>query len=373
MILTLNDSKFICFFKDVSYLCCIEILGKEENILNGISSLCNCQAGKVIFRYVLSNLGWRKQIFMSIKIYLTNYQSPLLHKLLSLEFFLGPTIGAKMCLEGTREGECVLFKQGSYPVGAIGPVTFLWRPKSESEPFERQLWIWCHPSCYEELWKELESSFSQSENCEVQDMSVQLKYPMEGMEKGKTLSEITDSSVVNNNTKEENVSVDLKGRGDSVENESEKKKETDGPKGKRKQKKGKKQTSKKKESEEQFVKVVNRKSQIGKVSMSSLKDRLVRHRFIGPESQQVLARTLQVANIMFNSNETSYWWKEYYQDKKLSLGFNQQREFWDGVIQCQSAAELSPHVVIGLTVRDPRVFRAKIRNEFPDPDEGEEF
>ena len=64
VILTLSDSKFICFFfKDVSYLCCIEILGKEENILNGISSLCNCQAGKVIFRYVLSKFRMVKANF----------------------------------------------------------------------------------------------------------------------------------------------------------------------------------------------------------------------------------------------------------------------------------------------------------------------
>lgn len=306
-----------CQMIDVSYLCCIEILGKEENILNGASSLCNSQTG--------------------------------------------PTIGAKMYLEGTREGNCVLYKQNQYPQGPICPVTFLWRPKSELEPL-RQLWIWCHPSSFEELWKELETCLSLSEKCDVQDISVELSCSIEGIRKGQTLADIANSSVLNNNSKEDKTST-VTEEGDKQRDKSNESKETND---KTKKHKSKKHTSTGKASEEKFVKVINRKSQIGKVFMASLKDRLVRHRFIGPESQKILARTLHVADIMFNCKDSTYWWKEYYEDKKHSLDFNQQREFWDGVAQCQSAAELSPHAVIGLTVRDPRVIRAKKRNENSD-------
>lgn len=266
-----------------------------------------------------------------------------------------------MYLEGTREGNCVLYKQNQYPQQPICPVTFLWRPKSEQEPL-RQLWIWCHPSSFEELWKELEACLSLSEKCEVQDISVELSCSIEDMRKGQTLADIANSSMLNNNSKEDKIST-ISEEGPKQDDRSKEPKETQD---KTKKQKSKKQTSTEKASEEKFVKVINRKSQIGKVFMTSLKDRLVRHRFIGPESQKILAQTLRIADIMFNNKETSYWWKEYYEDKKHSLDFNQQREFWDGVAQCQSAAELSPHAVIGLTVRDPRVIRAMKRNENSD-------
>lgn len=309
-----------CQMIDVSYLCCIELLGKEENILNGVAPLCNSETG--------------------------------------------PTIGAKMYLEGTREGNCVLYKQNQYPQRPICPATFLWRPKSESEPL-RQVWIWCHPASFEEVWIELEKCLALSEKCEVQDISVELSCSIEGIEKGQTMADIANSSVLNNNSKKDKVSAITEEGHKPMKQEdtNDGAKET---KDKPKKEKNKIQKSPGKASEEKFVKVINRKSQIGKVFMTSLKDRLVRHRFIGPESQQILTQTLHVADIMFNSKESTYWWKEYYEDKKHSLDFNQQREFWDGVAQCQSAGELSPHAVIGLTVRDPRVIRARKRNENPE-------
>lgn len=202
---------------------------------------------------------------------------------------------------------------------------------------------------------------SMSEKCEVQDISVELSCSIEDMRKGQTLADIANSSVLNNNSKEDKMST-ISEEGPKQEDSKEPKETQD----KTKKQKSKKHTSTGKAREEKFVKVINRKSQIGKVFMTSLKDRLVRHRFIGPESQKILAQTLRIADIMFNNKETSYWWKEYYEDKKHSLDFNQQREFWDGVAHCQSAAELSPHAVIGLTVRDPRVIRAMKRNENSD-------
>lgn len=39
----------ISVLQDVSYMCCIEIKGKEENILRGVGHLFNSQNGKTIF------------------------------------------------------------------------------------------------------------------------------------------------------------------------------------------------------------------------------------------------------------------------------------------------------------------------------------
>lgn len=39
---------------------------------------------------------------------------------------------------------------GAYPYGAIGEVTFMWRPRFEHSN-DRVLWVWCHPEIRELL------------------------------------------------------------------------------------------------------------------------------------------------------------------------------------------------------------------------------
>lgn len=107
--------------------------------------------------------------------------------------------------------------------------------------------------------------------------------------------------------------------------------------------------------------------------MIFLKDRFVRYRFIGLEFQKILVQIFRIVDIMFNNKEIFYWWKEYYEDKKYFLDFNQQREFWDGVVQCQFVVELFFYVVIGLIVRDLRVIRVMKRNENFDTVLGKRF
>ncbi|CAL1288344.1 unnamed protein product [Larinioides sclopetarius] len=96
--------------QDLSYYCCIQLEGEETAFFKGLQSLIDCSRGNV---------------FLS-KIY----------------------------LDGTREGHTVLYHPECHPFKAIGPVSFLWRPASvpnESHQRRRKLWIWCHPSCHDEL------------------------------------------------------------------------------------------------------------------------------------------------------------------------------------------------------------------------------
>lgn len=179
------------------------------------------------------------------------------------------------------------------------------------------------------------------------------------MRKGQILVDIVNSFVLNNNFKEDKILIIIE-EGFKEEDRSKEFKEI--------QDKIKKQKSKKyifieKVSKEKFVKVINRKFQIGKVFMIFLKDRFVRYRFIGLEFQKILVQIFRIVDIMFNNKEIFYWWKEYYEDKKYFLDFNQQREFWDGVVYCQFVVELFFYVVIGLIVRDLRVIRVMKRNE----------
>ncbi|KAM5156940.1 ribonucleases P/MRP protein subunit POP1 [Mantella aurantiaca] len=101
-----------CLLQDLSYLCCVEVTGKEEELLKALSRLCNIETG--------------------------------------------PTFAAVPCLSGRRQGSLVLYKADKYPDGALGHVNFIWKPKSIPESCERrQLWIWMHPALKQDILKEL--------------------------------------------------------------------------------------------------------------------------------------------------------------------------------------------------------------------------
>lgn len=68
----------------------------------------------------------------------------------------GLTLTAKCYLYGTREGQVTVFKQDSYPYNAIAPISFIWKQNDESR---KTIWIFVHPSAYNELLKELTELF----------------------------------------------------------------------------------------------------------------------------------------------------------------------------------------------------------------------
>ena len=101
---------------------------------------------------------------------------------------IGLTVKAKTYLTGQREGEAVLYRPNAYPRGAVGPVHFLWQamPPDHAQLVEAggagegeekavsmeidsdgkllsghsmntsKLWIFSHPSMYEEVLKEVQ-------------------------------------------------------------------------------------------------------------------------------------------------------------------------------------------------------------------------
>lgn len=68
----------------------------------------------------------------------------------------GPTLMAKCYQNGTREGEVDLFRTDSYPSGALARVSFMWKPSDDAR---RTLWIFIHPSSYQEVLEEIISLF----------------------------------------------------------------------------------------------------------------------------------------------------------------------------------------------------------------------
>ncbi|KAL7835658.1 hypothetical protein SRHO_G00280050 [Serrasalmus rhombeus] len=101
-----------CLLQDLSYYCCIELQGPEEQLLSALSKLTSKDTG--------------------------------------------PTFAAVQCVSGQREGSILLYRPDQYPHQPLGPVHFLWRPHSAKSTY-RQLWIWAHPTLKQDLLPELQS------------------------------------------------------------------------------------------------------------------------------------------------------------------------------------------------------------------------
>uniref|UniRef100_A0A8C3TJI0 POP1 homolog, ribonuclease P/MRP subunit n=1 Tax=Chelydra serpentina TaxID=8475 RepID=A0A8C3TJI0_CHESE len=114
-----------CLLQDLSYYCCLELNGKEEELLKVLARMCSIDTG--------------------------------------------PTFAAVPCLSGRLQGSLVLYRADRYPEDVLGPITFIWKPKDGSGiPYEtRQLWIWTHPSLKQDILTELKAVFQCSEPVET--------------------------------------------------------------------------------------------------------------------------------------------------------------------------------------------------------------
>ncbi|XP_048214411.1 ribonucleases P/MRP protein subunit POP1 [Perognathus longimembris pacificus] len=105
----------LCLLQDLSYYCCLELKGKEEEILKALSQMCNIETGL--------------------------------------------TFAAVHCLSGRRQGSLMLYRANKYPGGMLGPITFIWNsariPGDTCE--NRQLWIWLHPALKQDVLEEIKT------------------------------------------------------------------------------------------------------------------------------------------------------------------------------------------------------------------------
>lgn len=101
--------------KDISFLCCIELIGPFHTLLSGLA------------RHTSSCSGL--------------------------------TFGAVSLLDGSHEGEIMFYEDGKYPYKAIGTLLFFWKPNEPSLSEERKLWLWAHPSFYQHVVNALASTF----------------------------------------------------------------------------------------------------------------------------------------------------------------------------------------------------------------------
>ncbi|XP_032104196.1 ribonucleases P/MRP protein subunit POP1 [Sapajus apella] len=104
-----------CLLQDLSYYCCLELKGKEEEILKALSGMCSIDTGL--------------------------------------------TFAAVHCLSGKRQGSLVLYRANKYPREMLGPVTFIWKSQRTTgdTPESRQLWIWLHPTLKQDILEEIKA------------------------------------------------------------------------------------------------------------------------------------------------------------------------------------------------------------------------
>ena len=174
----------------------------------------------------------------------------------------------------------------------------MWKPcqYSSNTIKGRQLWIWSHPSCFQQVIQTVQGCFiqegTQNESCGR----------TKGLEEWKDDKELSKKSTLNVFT-----------------------------------------------------------SKDGLVTVRSLKDCFARFKLTGPLTGAVLSQTLQPAQVdgsetkVTDHQDRALWWEQYFTNEDNKKMHEEQREVWTQLAACQSPAEVPPSLVLGLTVRDPRV------------------
>ncbi|XP_050351530.1 ribonucleases P/MRP protein subunit POP1 [Nymphalis io] len=86
-----------------------------------------------------------------------------------------------------------------------------------------------------------------------------------------------------------------------------------------------------------------------------------RIRLTGPKSHAVLVQTLKCVENMENVESND--WVQYLLKKKVNLLLKEKKEYWDKISSLTSPSQLSPRLIIGLVIKDPRWSRPSKRTK----------
>ncbi|XP_064196709.1 ribonucleases P/MRP protein subunit POP1 [Anguilla rostrata] len=274
-----------CLLQDLSYYCCVELQGQEELLLGALSRLTSTETG--------------------------------------------PTFAAGLCLSGRRQGSAVLYRADQYPTQPLGPVLFLWRPRSAGS-IHRQLWIWVHPSLKQDLLPELQLVCQCSEAV-VPPTPVPLPAPEPDPAAGPTEAPDREQPA---GRKRKRKSAQG-GSGDTV---PMKKILGDG-------------------TRSPLTPVTWMSDSTG-IVIRDLTMEIVRYRLIGPLSHSVLTDALTPASVCEAASkpETScFWWPEHCKEESNMSLHREQADIFHLLKGLCSTGEVPSGSVLGLTVDDPRL------------------
>ncbi|XP_066481384.1 ribonucleases P/MRP protein subunit POP1 [Tiliqua scincoides] len=289
-----------CLLQDLSYYCCLELTGKEEALLTGLARMCNVDAG--------------------------------------------PTFAAIPCLTGKRQGTLTLYHVDRYPEDALGPVTFIWKPRSGfgCTNESRQLWIWVHPAFKQDILGELKAVFQCFEPREACNPVSVVTLPQEE-------NKLDAAKAVGKKRKrraEEGVtSVPVKKIiGDGTRDPQQSYSWT---------------------------------SQTTGIVISDLTMEILRYRLIGPLSHCVLTEALKVASVHTEldsaDSDIHSWWTENCKNPDQLTLHHRQESIFD-LLKGLCSSDIPSGTVLGLTVGDPRVNLPKKRSKaMPNPENYQDY
>lgn len=127
-----RDAMRHCVIRDVSFLCCFQIIGTSQASI--IKLLCNICAPEV-----------------------------------------GSTFASKIALDGRFEMPVMLYEPGHYPRGFIAPARFLWSKNKTDEKYT--LAVWTHPSTSKNVLSKFTNLLKLKKNDQVMDLTEIDKIP----------------------------------------------------------------------------------------------------------------------------------------------------------------------------------------------------
>ncbi|CAL8247944.1 unnamed protein product [Lota lota] len=271
-----------CLLQDLSYYCCIELQGDEDKLLACLSQLTSKETG--------------------------------------------PTFAAVLTLSGQRQGSTTVYRAGQYPSQPLGPVTFLWRPRTPGSS-HRQLWIWAHPALKQNLFPELQSV------CQCREPIIPVVAPVV------TPAEPTPSPPHPGPRQVEKTPGAKRKRSA---------RDDDAPPGKKILGDGTRPPS---------APVTWTSASTG-ILINDLTMEIVRYRLIGPQSHAVLTEALEAAtdcDAVSKAQASPLWWPQHCKDQAQMTLHRQQAEVFQTLKGIYSTGEVPPGTVLGLNVEDPRL------------------
>lgn len=97
------------------------------------------------------------------------------------------------------------------------------------------------------------------------------------------------------------------------------------------------------------------------IELIELKDQLNRFRLTGPLSQAILLNAFKPKTFVKNVDES--WFSDFMINSNNAIAHQLQSTFWRNSQDIQSPAELTPNMIIGLNIEDPRINRPKKRTK----------
>ncbi|XP_067094443.1 ribonucleases P/MRP protein subunit POP1 [Osmerus mordax] len=296
-----------CLLQDLSYHCCLELRGEEGLLLAALAQL-TCKDS-------------------------------------------GPTFAAAASLSGRRQGSTLVYRAGQAPAQPLGPVLFLWRPRTQDST-QRQLWLWIHPTLKQDLLPELRAVCQCSEAVPppptLEEMPpAPAPAPPSQPPPGPAQAPGPDTETKGPQPDGTKASKRKRSQGET---------ETTGPPAKKVLGDGTRSPT---------TPVTWRSSTTG-IVLSDLTMEIVRYRLIGPLSHSVLTETLEAAtecDASSPSQQACLWWPEHCKDEGNMSLHRKQADIFNLLKGVYSTAEVPSGSVLGLTVDDPRLTLPRIRGK----------